>query len=301
MFYIVLGIACLAGAAYLIGEAATLPARQRQASVSRAATYGRFRAALGPHNQPFRDRVLTPLSGKVGRFVLKIHPQTTLDSISAKLLAAGLGRTLTPTGFLAAKGFFAMGGLALGALLGGAAAGARASLLLALVFGGLGFLVPDFAVTAKARSRRDRMRAQLPDALDLLAVSVEAGLGFDGAVAKLTEHMDGPLPEEFALTLNEMRIGESRQDALKKMADRAATPEVSSFARAIIQADQLGTSLGRILRVQAADSRLKRQAAAEEKAMKAPIKMLFPTVMFIFPAMFLVILGPAFLNLKKIF
>ena len=93
----------------------------------------------------------------------------------------------------------------------------------------------------------------------------------------------------------------SRQDALKKMADRAATPEVSSFARAIIQADQLGTSLGRILRVQAADSRLKRQAAAEEKAMKAPIKMLFPTVMFIFPAMFLVILGPAFLNLSKIF
>ena len=85
------------------------------------------------------------------------------------------------------------------------------------------------------------------------------------------------------------------------MAERAATPEVSSFARAIIQADQLGTSLGRILRVQAADSRLKRQAAAEEKAMKAPIKMLFPTVMFIFPAMFLVILGPAFLNLKKLF
>ncbi len=186
-------------------------------------------------------------------------------------------------------------------MLGGAAAGARAGLLLALVFGGLGFLAPDFAVTAKARSRRDRMRAQLPDALDLLAVSVEAGLGFDGAVAKLTEHMDGPLPEEFALTLNEMRIGESRQDALKKMADRAATPEVSSFTRAIIQADQLGTSLGRILRVQAADSRLKRQAAAEEKAMKAPIKMLFPTVMFIFPAMFLVILGPAFLNLKKLF
>jgi tight adherence protein C len=301
MFFIVLGIACLAGAAYLIGEAATLPARQRQASVTRAATYGRFRAALGPHDQPFRDRVLTPLSGKVARFVLRIHPQTTLDSISAKLFAAGLGRTLTPTGFLAAKGFFAMGGLGLGVMLGGAAAGARAGLLLALVFGGLGFLVPDFAVTAKARSRRDRMRAQLPDALDLLAVSVEAGLGFDGAVAKLTEHMDGPLPEEFALTLSEMRIGESRQDALKKMAERAATPEVSSFARAIIQADQLGTSLGRILRVQAADSRLKRQAAAEEKAMKAPIKMLFPTVMFIFPAMFLVILGPAFLNLKKLF
>jgi tight adherence protein C len=134
-----------------------------------------------------------------------------------------------------------------------------------------------------------------------MAVSVEAGMGFDGAIAKLTEHMDGPLADEFALTLNEIRIGESRQDALKKLSDRTETPELSSFVRAIIQADQLGISLGRILRVQATDSRLKRQAAAEEKAMKAPIKMLFPTVMFIFPAMFLVILGPAFLNISKIF
>jgi tight adherence protein C len=113
--------------------------------------------------------------------------------------------------------------------------------------------------------------------------------------------MEGPLAEEFALTLNEVRIGETRQDALKKLAERTGTGELSSFVRSIIQADQLGISLGRILRVQATDSRLKRQAAAEEKAMKAPIKMLFPTVLFIFPAMFLVILGPAFLNLSKIF
>jgi tight adherence protein C len=113
--------------------------------------------------------------------------------------------------------------------------------------------------------------------------------------------MDGPLTEEFGLTLNEIRIGESRQDALKKLAERADTPEISGFTRAIIQADQLGISLGRILRVQATDTRQRRQAAAEEKAMKAPIKMLFPTVLFIFPAMFLVILGPAFLNLSKIF
>ncbi|HWG56154.1 MAG TPA: type II secretion system F family protein, partial [Gaiellaceae bacterium] len=156
-------------------------------------------------------------------------------------------------------------------------------------------------VSGRARRRRDAIRAALPDTLDLLAVSVEAGLGFDGAVAKVTEHMEGPLVEEFNLTLGEMRIGESRHDALKKLADRVATPEVATFARAIIQADQLGISLGRILRVQAAETRLKRQAAAEEKAMKAPIKMLFPTVAFIFPAMFLVILGPAFINLAKLF
>jgi tight adherence protein C len=132
-------------------------------------------------------------------------------------------------------------------------------------------------------------------------VSVEAGLGFDGAVQKLTEHMEGPLIEEFEMALGEMRIGEGRQEALKKMAQRSASPEMGSFVRAIIQADQLGISLGRILRIQATDSRLKRQMLAEEKAMKAPIKMLFPTVLFIFPAMFIVVLGPAFLNLSTIF
>jgi tight adherence protein C len=156
-------------------------------------------------------------------------------------------------------------------------------------------------VSLKARQRREQIRVQLPDALDLLAVSVEAGLGFDGAVAKLCEHMEGALAEEFELTLGEMRIGEGRHDALKKLAERAAAPEIASFCRAIIQADTLGTSLGRTLRVQAIDSRLKRQAAAEEKAMKSPIKMLFPTVLFIFPAMFLVILGPALIEISKVF
>ncbi len=165
----------------------------------------------------------------------------------------------------------------------------------------VGFFGPDYLVSMYARRRRENIRAALPDALDLLAVSVEAGLGLDGAVAKLTEHMEGPLADEFGLTLSEMRIGESRQEALRRLGERADTPEVSSFTRSIIQADQLGTSLGRILRVQAADTRLRRQAAAEERAMKAPIKMLFPTVLFIFPAMFLVILGPAILNIDELF
>ena len=175
------------------------------------------------------------------------------------------------------------------------------ALLCALAFGGALFVVPDVLVTFKARARREAVRAELPDALDLLAVSVEAGLGFDAAIAKLTERMDGSLADEFALTLNQMRIGESRQDALKNMSERVPAPELASFVRALIQADQLGISLGRILRVQAADSRSRRQSAAEETAMKAPIKMLFPTVIFIFPAMFLVILGPAFMNLSKLF
>jgi tight adherence protein C len=180
-------------------------------------------------------------------------------------------------------------------------AGSATGLFFTVVLAVAGFFAPDYFLSLKARARRDKIRADLPDALDLLAVSVEAGLGFDGAIAKITEHMEGPLADEFGLTLGEMRIGEGRQDALKRMSDRVEAPELSSFTRAIIQADQLGTSLGRILRVQAADSRMRRQAAAEERAMKAPIKMLFPTVLFIFPSIFLVILGPAFMNLEKVF
>ena len=301
MFLIFLGLLCLAGAAYLLGEAVTASARERQVSVKRAATYGKFRSVLGDQEKPFAERVVAPAKDKLARVVLRVHPKTTTDSVRSKLMAAGLGRTVSPTGFLAAKAAVAIGAFFLGALFGGTAASGAGAFVFGLIFAALGFLAPDFVVGAKARRRRDTLKAQLPDALDLLAVSVEAGLGFDGAISKLTDNMDGPLTEEFGLTLNEIRIGESRQDALKKLSERCDTPEVSGFVRAIVQADQLGISLGRILRVQATDSRLRRQAAAEEKAMKAPIKMLFPTVLFIFPAMFLVILGPAFLNLSKIF
>ncbi len=301
IIFIVLGVFCLAGAAYFVGDAVTLPARERRVSVRRAANYGKVRSILGGGQLPFRERVLAPAGDRLASWTLKLHPKTTIDGVSTRLLAAGLGRTISPTTFLAFKSALAIGGVLLGAIFGGALTGPGGVLLFAIALGGLGFIAPDFVVSGKARSRKDRIRAELPDALDLMAVSVEAGLGFDGAISKLTEHMTGPLADEFSLTLSEIKIGEARQDALKKLSDRTGTPELSSFVRAIIQADQLGISLGRILRVQATDSRLKRQAAAEEKAMKAPIKMLFPTVLFIFPAMFLVILGPAFLNLSKLF
>jgi tight adherence protein C len=291
----------LAGAAYLLGEVVTQPSRERQQAIKRASTYGRIRvASSGLDRLRFGERVVMPATASLAGLALRLNPRVTLDSIGARLLAAGMGRTVTPTAFLAAKGAGAVFGGLIGLALGAVAGGASAGLMVALCFAGAGFIAPGFVVSMKARKRREAVRAQLPDALDLLAVSVEAGLGFDGAVSKLTEHMTGPLAEEFALTLSEIRIGESRQDALKKLADRCAAPEIASFTRSIIQADQLGISLGRLLRVQAVDSRLKRQAAAEEKAMKSPIKMLFPTVIFIFPAMFIVILGPAFLNIMSI-
>jgi len=238
---------------------------------------------------------------RLASVALRLNPRVTTDMIKTRLLAAGLGHRITPQGFLAAKGAAACAGVLFGILLGGVANGFGGGLMFGFILGVAGFALPGMVLSFKTRSRREQLRAQLPDALDLLAVSVEAGLGFDGAITKLTEHMDGALTEELVLTLNEMRIGESRHEALKKLAERAAAPEVANFSRAIIQADQLGISLGRILRVQATDTRNRRQAAAEERAMKAPIKMLFPTVAFIFPAMFLVILGPAFLNIAKLF
>jgi tight adherence protein C len=300
MILLVLALFCLAGAVFLIGDMVTLPARQRSVSVRRAATYGRMEIPSGTPNEGLRERIVAPIGEWLAKWALRVNPRSTADTVERRLLSAGVGLKLTPTGFLAIKGLFTIIGFSLGAMIG-SGKGLGGILMGALALGALGFFGPDYAITLKARSRKEKVKADLPDALDLLAVSVEAGLGFDASLAKLNENMEGPLAQEFGLTLSEMRIGESRSEALKRLAERVDAPELSAFTRAIIQADQLGTSLGRILRVQAADARLRRQAAAEEKAMKAPIKMLFPTVLFIFPAMFLVILGPAILNVQELF
>jgi tight adherence protein C len=295
-----LGFGLLAAATFFVAEFATSATRERTQSLQRAATYGRFRRTAAVARPHFRERVVAPAADSLAGYVLKLNPKTSIEAVRIKILAAGLSNRITATQFLAAKGALAITGFVFGALLGFSSS-ARMGLVFTVCGLVGGFIVPDFLLSFRAKARREKIRVELPDALDLLAVSVEAGLGFDGAIAKLAEHMDGALTEEFNLALGEMRIGESRQEALKKMAQRVDTPEISSFTRSIIQADQLGISLGRILRVQAADTRLKRQAAAEEKAMKAPIKMLFPLVLFIFPAMFVVILGPALLNMKGIF
>jgi tight adherence protein C len=297
MLLLLIAIAALGFAVYFAADAATAPAREQEISVRRASRYGIARLrATGAPKLHFRERVLTPAIHRLAALTLRVNPKATHEGIATRLLAAGLSSRITATQFLALKAALSLGGLFF-MILFGAVISPVAVFLLAPLGAAFGFLFPDTFLTLKIRARREAIRAQLPDALDLLAVSVEAGLGFDGAVTKLTEHMSGPLVDEFALTLGEIRIGESRHEALKKFTERVPTPEVAAFVRSIIQADQLGISLGRILRVQGADSRLRRQAAAEEKAMKAPIKMLFPTVLFIFPAMFLVILGPALINL----
>jgi tight adherence protein C len=299
MLFLALAALFVGFAVFLIAEVVTLPSRERTGSIRRAAAYGRPPAApTRADDRAFTERALVPLKSGLARAALRVTPKGSMESVQLQLLRAGLGRKVSPTGFLATKAALALGSFVVAQAVTGLSS---RGMLLGLVFAGAAFMFPDIFLTYKTRSRKEDLGAELPDALDLLAVSVEAGLGFDAAISKLNEHMDGPLSEEFALALGEMRIGESRQKALQKMARRVDTPEFSAFVRAVIQADQLGISLGRILKVQAEDSRTRRQLAAEEKAQKAPIKMLFPTVFFIFPALFVVVLGPALLNLGEIF
>jgi tight adherence protein C len=287
-------------AVFLVGEVATSPQRRRQIALKRAAAYGARQRDNEQEVVRFKERVLVPAVDRLASLALRVNPKTSVDAIGARLIAAGLNTRISTAQFLAIKAGLAVVGV-LVALGGGIALGAIFGVLFVPALGVGGFYAPEIFLSMRIRARRDAIRSELPDALDLLAVSVEAGLGLDGAVAKLTEHMEGALVDEFALTLGEMRIGEARHDALRKLAERVPAPELAAFVRSVIQADQLGISLGRILRVQAADSRLRRQAAAEEKAMKAPIKMLFPTALFIFPSMFVVILGPAVLSFIHIF
>jgi tight adherence protein C len=296
---IALGAGSLIGALFLVGEVVTAPQRERQVLLRRARRYGEVRVRRQRESVDFRARALEPLKAKVARLMLRVNPQVSLELVANRLAAAGM-HDVSPEGFLAAKGLCAGGGILLGTLVAVPMGFSASGLMMLAVFGAAGYMVVPFIVSSRARRRREAIVASLPDALDLLAVSVEAGMGFDGAISKLTEHMDGPLTDEFSIALGEMRIGESRSEALKRLSVRADTPEIGAFVRSLIQADQLGISLGRILKLQAQDTRLKRQMAAEERAGKAPIKMLFPTVLFIFPSMFIVILGPALIGLKQV-
>ena len=299
---IILGIGAFFAAVYVLLTGLTVRQREVAMSVRRARRYGMRNQREIETRRSVNDRVFGPMAARLAGVTMKLMPKTNPDQVANRLLAAGLARSLSPQAYLALKaglgGVFILFGLFL-TITG--AMPAVFGLMIGLGGAAIGFIAPDFVINNRVRGRKERMRADLPNVLDLLCVSVEAGLGFDQALVKLNERMDGPLVDEFSLVLHEMRIGQSRTAALKNLSERVEAPEVSQFARAIIQADQLGIALSRILRVQSTDMRLRRQLAAEEKAMKAPVKMLFPTVIFIFPSMFVVALGPAALNLMKTF
>lgn len=295
-------IVLFAIAVYMGLDAVTVRQKQIATSLARARRYGGSSTRESELTRDVTNRLIAPAAKKLAQFATALPMTQNPDEIRRKLISAGLGHRLTPTTFLAIKGAAIVGSAVFGVLL--ASSGlipVGSGLIFGMIGAAIAFVAPDFVLGRMIRTRRQNMLVQLPEVLDLLCVSVEAGLGFDAAMARITDRATGPLLEELSIVLHEMRIGESRIQALKNFADRLDMPETTSFARSIIQAEQLGMSLARILKVQAQDSRQKRQMWAEEKAMKAPIKMLFPTVIFIFPAMFIVILGPAMLQLLRLF
>jgi tight adherence protein C len=247
------------------------------------------------------ERLSARYGERLARVALKLDPRATEERVGLKLVAAGMARTFSPTEFLAAKVVLAAGGAVFGALLGTLANSAARAFVLGAVFAVVGFILLDLVANHRARSRREQMRADLPDVLDILAVSVEAGLSFDAALAKLSDHKQGPLVEQFQLVLSELAIGENRSYALRKMADRLDIPELTAVVTALIQSEQLGTPLGKILRTQASEARARRRVAAEERAMKAPVKMVLPIGLFIFPSVFIVIIAPAVITIANAF
>jgi tight adherence protein C len=297
MTLLVIGMLLLAGAAFLAIQVATIPARHRRDVVRRVAGYGSQAIAqpLGLPQQRRDRRLLDPIWALLAAPVLLILPRTTRESVDKRLIGAGLAPRISPDQALGAKALFATIGIVIGLLF--MAQSTIWGIIFAVCLAPAGFFLPDVFINSRISERRDKMQAALPDALDLLAVSVEAGLSFDAGVAKLVEYLKGPLVEEFALMLNEIRIGTSRAEGLRRLEARVDVPEVTTFVRAVIQAEELGTSMADILRAQAEDARVNRQLAAEEKAMKLPVKMLIPMAGFILPATFIVLLGSALLNI----
>jgi tight adherence protein C len=174
-------------------------------------------------------------------------------------------------------------------------------LLGAAGLGALGWFAPNVAVANAVQRRKASIRQGLPDSIDLLTICVEAGLGFDAALAHVSKHTAGPLADELYRTLQEVQLGRGRNEAMRNLAARCAVPELSTFVLAMVQADVFGVSVANVLRVQAAEMRVKRRQLAEERAMKIPIKVLFPVLFCIFPALFVVILGPAIMRIAAIF
>jgi tight adherence protein C len=290
MILLLAAAACFAGAV-VVGLAQLTGNRGATASLARVAAYGRPVETAVETTGPR----IVPFVGALARVGLRLAPGRDRVKTAAQLHAAGYP-AVRPESFVALKMGAGLGGALLG-LAAGAATGAAGAILLAAAAGGIGFLAPDVFLGSRARRRREQILAELPNALDLLAVIVEAGLGLDAALARYAERADGPLAQELALLVTEMRVGGSRAETLKRLAERVPAPETKSFVRAILQADQMGVSLSGTLRGQARDVRVRRQAVAEERANKAPVKMLFPVVLCIFPILFVIVLGPAILSL----
>jgi tight adherence protein C len=249
---------------------------------------------------PFSQRILVPMLDTASQFVTRFTPQQTLETTRHTLELAGNPNNWSPAEFWGVRVIATVG---LGGLIFLLMSVSQQPFGKRLMLAGgaslIGFIYPQIWLNSKIRSRQSAILRALPDALDLLTICVEAGLGFDSAMARVNEKWDDPLSVEFGRVIREIQLGMARRDALRAMSDRMDVPDVTSFVAAIVQTEQLGVSIAKVLRIQSDQMRRKRRQRAEERAHQAPIKMLFPMVFLIFPSIYIVLLGPAVLTVME--
>ena len=250
-------------------------------------------------SKPFSQRVVSPLVNKLGGLVVSVAPERLQGRAKEKLEQARVN--ISPNTFIAIR--VAVGAVLAFLIVSSLARGPFGirQFFLALVFFVLGTRLPDFWLSRRISQRQHRIQKSLPDALDLITICVEAGYGLDAALAKVAEKTRGPLADELAQALMEVNLGKHRSQALRDMAQRTKVADLQAFVATIIQAEQMGVSIADILRIQADSMRVKKRQRVEEEAMKAPVKMLFPLILLILPAMFVVLLGPAVMKIASFF
>lgn len=255
-----------------------------------------------PLLRPFSERVLEPVAAGVQHIGLAVAPKGYSAAVRHKLVLAGSPNRMDSSRFMVIKilAAFGVAGVFIGiSVLRPISTVSWVLFVLPLV--ALALFAPDLWLNARVSSRKSAIRRALPDMLDMLTISVEAGLGFDQAMAKLVRNTSGPLSEEFGRVLQEIQAGVERSDAMRRLAERTEVPELNGFIMAIVQADVFGISVSSVLRSQAGEMRIKRRQYAEEAAQKAPVKLVFPLVLCILPATLIVILGPAAIRFMQIF
>ena len=248
-------------------------------------------------DQPFGDRVLTPTMARLTRIGRRFTASDQAERIRRKLDLAGNPPSWNVDRVIAFKVLGLFAGLVLGMFLGGAIGGLLPAIAVSVGLALLGFYMPNILLYQAAYNRSDQIRKDLPDALDLLTISVEAGLAFDAAVSQVARNTDGPLADEFFRVLQEMQIGMGRTEAMRALGERTDVAELQGFVTAMVQADAFGIPIANVLRVQAREMRVKRSQRAEEQAQKVPVKILFPLIFCILPCLFIVVLGPAAINI----
>lgn len=250
------------------------------------------------HELPFQERILFPALSAFRSLAVRVSPTGTAERLQKNLDFAGNPPGWTVERLLGVKGAALVLGALMGGLLGGL--GVR-GIIYAAIGAAAGFWLPDLLVHNRGQHRQEQIRRSLPDALDMLTVCVEAGLGFDAAMLQVSRNTTGPVAGEFARVLQEIQIGKTRSVAFQDLATRTDVDELRTFVAAIVQADRLGIPIANVLREQSKELRIIRRQRAEERAQKVPVKILFPLIFCIFPAIFVVVLGPAIIRMIELF